>query len=54
MMLRKDPAEYVKELSQDRIRLNRFRLDILHDKTLELVASMGAEKVCEIDGDPTN
>lgn len=54
MMLRKDPAEYVKELSQDRVRLNRFRLDILHDKTLELVASMGTEKVCEIEEEPTN
>jgi hypothetical protein len=54
MMLRKDPAEYVKELSQDRVRLNRFRLDILHDKTLELVASMGTEKVCEIEEEPTD
>ena len=54
MMLRKDPSEYVKELSQDRARLNRFRMDILHDKTLELVASMGKEKVCESEGDPTN
>ncbi len=54
MMLRKDPAEYVKELSQDRVRLNRFRLDILHDKTLELLASMGTEKVCEIEGEHTD
>lgn len=54
MMLRKDPTQYVKELSQDRIRLNRFRQDILHDKTLELLASQGLEKVCEIEGDHTH
>ena len=54
MMLRKDPSEYVKELSKDRVRINRFRQDILHDKTLEIVASKGTEKVCEIEGDHTH
>lgn len=51
MMMRVDPQTYVKELSQDRARINRLRQDILHDKTLELVASKGKEKVCEIEGD---
>jgi trigger factor len=51
MMMRVDPQTYVKELSQDRARINRLRQDILHDKTLELVASKGKEKVCEIKGD---
>ena len=45
MMMRVDPQTYVKELSQDRARINRLRQDILHDKTLELVASKGKEKV---------
>ena len=54
MMLRQDPNAYVKELSQDQARLNRFRQDILHDKTLELIASKGKEKVCEIEGDHTH
>ena len=44
-MMRVDPQTYVKELSQDRARINRLRQDILHDKTLELVASKGKEKV---------
>ena len=54
MMMRKDPAEYVKELSKDRVRLNRFRQDILHDKTLELVTSKGIETICEIEGEHTH
>jgi FKBP-type peptidyl-prolyl cis-trans isomerase (trigger factor) len=54
MMMRKDPTEYVKELSQDRVRLNRFRQDILHDKTLELVTSKGIETICEIEGEHTH
>jgi len=54
MMMRKDPTEYVKALSQDRARLNRFRQDILHDKALQLVVSKGIEKVCEIDEEHTN
>ena len=51
MMMRVDPQTYVKELSQDRARINRLRQDILHDKTLELVASKGKEKVCDIEGE---
>ena len=39
MMLRKDPA-YVKELSQDRQKLNRLRQDILYDKTPSLLRPM--------------
>ncbi|MDG1138746.1 MAG: trigger factor [Opitutales bacterium] len=54
MMMRKDPSEYVKALSQDRVRLNRFRQDILHDKALELVVAKGIEKVCEIDEEHTD
>ncbi|MEC8043742.1 MAG: trigger factor [Verrucomicrobiota bacterium] len=48
MMLRKDPTAYVKELSQDRQKLNRLRQDILYDKTLELIASKAKETICEI------
>jgi trigger factor len=51
MMRRTDPQAYVQELSQDRARINRLRQDILHDKTLELIASKGEEKVCEIEGE---
>jgi hypothetical protein len=54
MMMRKDPTEYVKELSKDRVRLNRFRQDILHDKALELVTSKGIETICEIEGEHTH
>ncbi len=54
MMMRVDPQTYVKELSQDRARINRLRQDILHDKTLELVASKGKEKVDEAEGEPSN
>ena len=51
MMLRKDPTAYVKELSQDRQKLNRLRQDILYDKTLELIASKAKETICEIKED---
>ena len=54
MMMRVDPQTYVKELSQDRARINRLRQDILHDKTLELVASKGKEKIDEAEGEPSN
>jgi len=54
MMMRKDPTEYVKELSKDRVRLNRFRQDILHDKALELVTAKGIETICEIEGEHTH
>ena len=54
MMMRVDPQTYVKELSQDRARINRLRQDILHDKTLELVASKGNEKVDDSAGETSD
>ncbi len=52
MMQRKDPTAYIKELSQNRQQLHRLRQDILHDKTLELVADKAKETVGETeDGD---
>lgn len=54
MMMRVDPQTYVKELSQDRARINRLRQDILHDKTLELVASRGKEKVDDSAGETSD
>jgi trigger factor len=51
MMMRKDPQAYVKELSQDQARISRLRQDVLHDKTLELVANKAKEKVCDIKGE---
>lgn len=54
MMMRVDPQTYVKELSQDRARINRLRQDILHDKTLELVASKGKEKVDDAAGETSD
>ena len=51
MMLRKDPTVHVKELSQDRQKLNRLRQDILYDKTLEFIASNAKESVCENEED---
>ena len=54
MMMRKDPNEFIKDLTKDQGRLNQFRQDILHDKTLEIVASKGKEKICEIQADPTD
>ena len=53
MMRRVDPQTYVQELSQDRARINRLRQDILHDKTLELIASKGKETVSETEGENT-
>jgi trigger factor len=49
MMMRTDPQAYVKELSQDQARISRLRQDVLHDKTLELVANKSKEKVCDIN-----
>lgn len=51
MMMRADPQAYVQELAKDQARISRLRQDVLHDKTLELVASKAKEKVCEIDGE---
>ena len=47
MMMRKDPTAYIKELSKDRRQLQRLRQDILHDKTLDLVANKTKEKISE-------
>ena len=49
MMQRKDPTAYIKELSQNRQQLHRLRQDILHDKTLELVADKAKETVDETE-----
>ena len=54
MMMRKDPTAYIKELSKDRRQLHRLRQDILHDKTLDLVANKTKENVCDIEGDHTH
>lgn len=45
MMMRTDPQAYVEELAKDQARINRLRQDVLHDKTLELVASKSKEKM---------
>ena len=45
MMMRTDPQAYVQELAKDQARINRLRQDVLHDKTLELIASKAKEKV---------
>ena len=44
MMMRADPQVYVQELAKDQARISRLRQDVLHDKTLELVASKAKEK----------
>ena len=51
MMMRTDPQSYVQELAKDQARINRLRQDVLHDKTLELVASKAKEKICDIEGE---
>lgn len=51
MMMRKDPTTYIKELSKDRRQLHRLRQDILHDKTLDLIADKAKEKIGEIKKD---
>ncbi len=51
MMMRTDPQTYVQELAKDQARINRLRQDVLHYKTLELVASKAKEKVCDIEGE---
>ena len=53
MMMRKDPTTYIKELSKDRRQLHRLRQDILHDKTLDLVASKAKEIRKETDAENT-
>lgn len=51
MMMRKDPTAYIKELSKDRRQLHRLRQDILHDKTLNLVAEKAKECPAETKKD---
>ena len=51
MMMRKDPTAYIKELSKDRRQLHRLRQDILHDKTLDLVANKTKENISDTKGD---
>jgi len=51
MMMRTDPQSYVKELSQDQARISRLRQDVLHDKTLELVANKAKEKLSTPGGE---
>ena len=54
MMMRTDPQAYVQELAKDQARINRLRQDVLHDKTLELVASKAKEKVEVIEDKQTD
>ncbi len=51
LMRREDPGAYVQEISKDRTRMARLQRDVLHDKTLDLIASKSKESVCEIEGD---
>ena len=44
MMRREDPTKFIKELSQDRGRLNRLREDIVYDKTLLKIAELSKEQ----------
>ena len=53
MMRRTAPQAYIQELSKDRARINQLRQDILHDKTLELIASKGKETISEIKDEQT-
>ena len=53
MMMRKDPTAYIKELSKDRRQLQRLRQDILHDKTLNLVAEKAKESPTAIEEVPS-
>ena len=53
MMMRKDPTAYIKELSKDRRQLQRLRQDILHDKTLNLVAEKSMESPVAIEEVPS-
>ena len=54
MMMIKDPTAYIKELSKDRRQLHRLRQDILHDKTLDLVASKTKVNISDTEGDHTH
>ena len=54
MMMRTDPQAYIQELAKDQARINRLRQDVLHDKTLELIASKAKEKVSAIEDKQTD
>ena len=54
MMRREDPTKFIKELSQDRGRLNRLREDIVYDKTLLKIAELSKEQICDIEGEHTH
>ena len=54
MMRREDPSKFIKELTQDRARLNRLREDIVYDKTLLKIAEISKEQICEIEGEHTH
>ena len=54
MMRREDPTKFIKELTQDRNRLNRLREDIVYDKTLIKIAELSKEQICDIEGDHTH
>ena len=51
MSRRVDPQAYVKELTADRARVSRLQRDVLHDKTIDMIAGKSTEKICEIEGD---
>ena len=54
MMRREDPTKFIKDLTQDRARLNRLREDIIYDKTLIKIAELSKERICDIEGEHTN
>ena len=54
MMRREDPTKFIKELSQDRARLNRLREDIVYDKTLIKISQLSKELICDIEGEHTD
>ena len=54
MMRREDPTKFIKELTQDRNRLNRLREDIVYDKTLIKIAELSKERICDIEGEHTH
>jgi trigger factor len=54
MMRREDPTKFIKELSQDRARLNRLREDIVYDKTLIKISQLSKELICDIEGEHTH
>lgn len=54
MMRREDPTKFIKELTQDRARLNRLREDIIYDKTLIKIAELSKERICDIEGEHTH